>query len=123
MTDEAFERDPEFDLQRYASRSFGTFQERPVDVVLRFDARATPDAAAFLFHPDQVIEENRDGSLTVRFRAGGIDEMCWHLFTWGESVTVVQPVLLRRRLAAMCASLAAYHGERKGQDGGRAPNR
>ena len=76
MTNEAFERDPEFDLQRYARRSFGTFQERPVDVVLRFDAGAAPDASAFLFHPDQAIEENHDGSLTVRFRAGGIDEMC-----------------------------------------------
>ena len=110
MTDEAFERDPEFDLQHYARRSFGTFQERPVNVVLRFDARAAPDAAAFLFHPDQVIEENRDGSLTVRFRAGGIDEMCWHLFTWGESVTIEKPARLRKRMAEMCAGVAVYHG-------------
>ena len=36
-TDEPFERDPVFDLQRYAARSFGTFQENPLDVVLRFD--------------------------------------------------------------------------------------
>ena len=110
MTDEAFERDPEFDLQRYSRRSFGTFQERPVQVVLRFDARVASDASAFLFHPDQVVEENHDGSLTVRFRAGGIDEMCWHLFTWGESVTVEKPTRLRRRLAQMCAGLAAHHG-------------
>ena len=27
ITDETFERDPAFDLQRYAKRSFGTFQE------------------------------------------------------------------------------------------------
>ena len=94
-----------------------------MDVVLRFDAGAAPDGAAFLFHPDQAIEEHRDGSLTVRFRAGGIDEMCWHLFTWGESVTVVTPILLRQRLAAMCASLAAHHRERKGQDEGDAPTR
>ena len=96
-------------MQRYARRSFGTFQERPEKVVLQFDARVAPDASAFLFHPDQVIAENRDGSLTVRFRAGGIDEMCWHLFTWGESVTVEKPARLRRRLAEMCAGLAAHH--------------
>ena len=110
MTDEAFERDSEFDLQRYARRSFGTFQESPVEVVLRFDARAAPDASAFLFHPDQAVEENFDGSLTVRFRAGGIDEMCWHLFTWGESVTIEKPARLRKRLAEMCTGLAAHHG-------------
>ena len=109
-TDETFERDATFDLQRYAERSFGTFQEPPVDVVLRFDAGVARDAATFLFHPGQTLVENGDGSVTVRFQAGGLDEMCWHLFTWGESVTVEKPARLRRRLADMCALFAAHHG-------------
>ena len=109
ITGEAFERDPAFDLQQFAERSFGTFQERPAKVVLRFDARAARDAAAFRFHPSQSVEENEDGSLTVRFEAGGLDEMCWHLITWGESVTVEKPARLRRRLAAMCGALGAHH--------------
>ncbi|MDE0717534.1 MAG: WYL domain-containing protein [Rhodospirillaceae bacterium] len=106
---ERFERDPDFDLGRYARQSFGTFQETPVRVVLRFDARAADDAAAFLFHPDQAVEAHSDGTLTVRFTAGGLDEMCWHLVTWGDSVTVEKPVRLRRRLAEMCAALAGHH--------------
>ena len=109
ITAEAFERDPTFDLQRFAERSFGTFQEKPVKVVLRFDARAARDAVAFRFRPTQSIEENEDGSVTVRFEAGGLDEMCWHLLTWGKSVTVEKPVRLRRRLAAMCGALAGHH--------------
>ena len=109
LTDETFDRDPTFDLDRYARRSFGTFQEKPVEVTLRFDTAAARDASAFVFHPEQSVEEGADGSLTVRFTAGGIDEMCWHLFTWGESVTVVKPARLRRRLAEMCVSLAAHH--------------
>ena len=109
IDNEEFKRDPAFDLQRYARRSFGTFQENPVEVVLRFDAEAASDVSAFLFHPDQTITQNDDDSLTVRFKAGGIDEMCWHLFTWGEKVTVEKPIRLRRRLAGMCASLAAHH--------------
>ena len=109
VTDETFTRDPDFDLEAYARRSFGTFQDEPVDVVLRFTAEAKRDAAAFLFHPSQSVEENADGTLTVRFTAGGIDEMCWHLVTWGESVTVEQPAHLRHRLADMCSGLAAHH--------------
>ena len=109
LTTETFDRDPEFDLQRYAKRSFGTFQEEPVDVVLRFDAAVARDASAFLFHPDRSVKENGDGSVTVRFTAGGIDEMCGHLFTWGKGVVVKKPARLRRRLAEMCASLAAHH--------------
>ena len=105
-----FEREPEFDLRQFARRSFGAFQEKPVKVMLRFDARAGPDASAFLFHPDQTVEENVDGTVTVRFEAGGLDEMCWHLFTWGDSVTVETPIQLRRRLATMCEALAQHHG-------------
>ena len=109
ITDETFERDPAFDLRRYAERSFGTFQENPINVVLHFDADAAPDAKAFRFHPTQTVADNSDGSLTVRFETGGVEEICWHLVTWGESVTVLEPHSLRRRLAKMCASLAAHH--------------
>ena len=110
LLEERFERDPTFDLQRYARRSFGTFQERPVRVVLHFDTLPLrPTHSAFLFHPDQTVEENRDGTVTVRFEAGGLDEICWHLMTWGETVTVEKPVRLRRRLAKMCATLASHH--------------
>ena len=109
ISDETFERDPDFDLAQYAKRSFGTFQEEPVEVVLRFAPGAARDASNFVFHPDQATESNNDGSLTVRFEAGGIDEMCWHLFTWGTSVTIEKPLRLRRRLADLCESLAAHH--------------
>ena len=109
VTGEAFTRDPAFDLEAYARRSFGTFQEEPADVVLRFSAEAKRDASAFLFHPSQSMEENADGTLTVRVTAGGIDEMCWHLVTWGESVTVEEPARLRQRLADMCATLSTHH--------------
>ena len=107
---EDFERDPAFDLQAFARRSFGTYQEPPVKVVLRFDARAAPDAETFLFHPSRTVEKNEDGTVTVRFEAGGLNEICWHLITWGEHVTVEKPAKLRRRLAEMCKALAAHHG-------------
>ena len=109
VTGQKFDRDPEFDLQAYAERSFGAFQEPPVDVVLRFSAGAAGDAATFLFHPSQTDIENEDGSLTVQFNAGGLNEMCWHLFTWGEGVTVEKPARLRERLRSMCAGLAEHH--------------
>ena len=88
VTDASFTHDPAFDLEAYARRSFGTFQEDPVAIVLSFAARGARDAAEFVFHPDQTLERNDDGSLTVGFAAGGIKEICWHLVTWGTAVTV-----------------------------------
>ena len=45
----------------------------------------------------------------MRFEAVGLDEMCWRLNTWGESVTVEKPARFRRCLTAMCAALAGHH--------------
>ena len=77
VTEEPFTRDEAFDLQRFARRSFGTFQEQPVAVVLRFAAAVAADVAEFRFHPDQAVKRNADGSTSVRFTAGGIKEICW----------------------------------------------
>ena len=62
--------------------------------MLRFTPEAARDAKSFLFHPTQEQIGNKDGSLTVRFSAGGLEEMCRHLFTWGTGVAVEEPALL-----------------------------
>ena len=109
LTDQMFRRDPEFDLQAYARRSFGTFQEDPIEIELRFNQVAAPDAAQFQFHPDQTIEQHRDGTLTVRFKAGGRWEICRHLVNWGDTVQIIKPAELRQQMAEMCQQLANHH--------------
>lgn len=91
ISSRTFQRDPNFNLREFASRSFGVFEEEPVEVELRFSPTATPSAKQFLFHGTQVLEEHLDGSLTVRFNAGGQLEMAWHLLCWGEHVEVLKP--------------------------------
>lgn len=86
-----FERRTDFSLDAYARRSFGVFQEEPFDVAWRFSPEVADDVRAYRFHPSQTIEDQADGSVIVRFRAGGALEMCWHLFTWGEHVNVLAP--------------------------------
>jgi predicted DNA-binding transcriptional regulator YafY len=78
-------------------------------VVLRFAPEAADDASTWLFHPTQTSTRAEDGTLTVRFTAGGVREMCWHLFTWGAAVTVVAPEGLRTRLAELASIIAAHH--------------
>ena len=85
-------------------------QPASTDLAFGFDARVAADVGEFLFHPEQSMESNEDGSTTVRFTASGVEEMCWHLVTWGTSVTVEQPARLRRRLTEMCTRLATHHG-------------
>jgi predicted DNA-binding transcriptional regulator YafY len=96
ITKQPFWRRKDFSLKKYAERSFGVFQEEPFDVAWRFSPRATPEARQFVFHPTQTLEDQPDGSLIVRFRAGGALEMSWHLFTWGREVEVIKPKRLKR---------------------------
>ena len=86
-----------FSLKTFAERSFGLFQERPVKVAWRFSPRAAADARAYEFHPHQIVSDEPDGSVLIEFTAGGLREMCWHLFTWAGEVEIVRP----QRLAAM----------------------
>jgi predicted DNA-binding transcriptional regulator YafY len=98
ITSFPFRRHKDFLLSAFAERSFGVFQEKPFDVVWRFSPNSAADAKTFLFHPAQKLEDQPDGSLIVRFRAGGAREMCWHLFTWGNEVEVLAPPHLRNLL-------------------------
>jgi predicted DNA-binding transcriptional regulator YafY len=97
LLNRTFARKRGFSIEKYAENSFGVFQEEPVDVVWKFSPKAARDASEFLFHPSQALELQKDGSLLVRFRAGGLLEMSWHLFTWGDEVEVIKP----KRLVSM----------------------
>lgn len=94
---ESFDIDPSFSLRAHAEKGFGSYESEAQhgEVVWRFSPDAADHARRFVFHPTQTVEQERDGSLLVRFRASGHLEMCWHLYTWGKSVEVLQPAALR----------------------------
>ena len=92
---DSFDRDPDFNLSEFVAPSFGVYEEEPVDIVWRFSAEAAPIARQFQFHPSQTVEVCDDGTMLVRFHAGGLLEMAWHLMTWGRHVEVIEPAALR----------------------------
>jgi len=87
----------DFDLQKYAYRSFGVYQESGkdgYDVRWRVSAAAADDAMRYVFHPTQKITKNDDGTLIVAFHADGLREMGWHLFTWSGEIVPLAPAEL-----------------------------
>lgn len=99
-----------FDLAAFAARSFGTFQEELDDIVLRFASPVAAEARRFLFHPTQIIDEQADESLIVRFRAGGRLELVQHLFIWGEHVEILEPDALRQLMREELVKALGRHG-------------
>lgn len=97
VVDKYFTRPEEFDLQAFANTSFGVFQrsDNVADIIWRFKPEAADNAASYQFHPSQTQERLLDGSLIVKFRAAGIIEMAWHLYSWGDRVEVLAPEELK----------------------------
>ncbi|WP_420587972.1 helix-turn-helix transcriptional regulator [Marivita sp.] len=101
VTDHPFQKDPEVDLQAHAAKAFGSYysEEEYGPVAWRFSPEAAKVAREFEFHPDQRIEDTDDGGMIVRFSASGWLEMAWHLYKWGDGVTVLEPAGLAKVVA------------------------
>jgi predicted DNA-binding transcriptional regulator YafY len=84
-----------FSLQDYADESFGIYQDDTEDVELRILPASAEGAMRWRFHSNQQVAPQPDGSVTVRFRASGMRELAWHLFTWGDQVQVLGPARLK----------------------------
>ncbi|CAL1691496.1 hypothetical protein MMB232_01637 [Brevundimonas subvibrioides] len=94
----------DFDLSVFASQSFGIYQDEIEDVVLSVRPQGAAEARGWRWHPTQSLEDQPDGSVIVRFRASGMRELAWHLFTWGDQVAILAPQRLK---AVMAGELAA----------------
>lgn len=105
-----------FSLQAYADRSFGIYQDGEEDVELRFAPAAAEGALRWRFHVGQQVARDGDGGVRVRFRASGMRELAWHLFTWGADVEVVAPERLQLLLVEQLqAALHAHSPPLKGE--------
>ena len=98
VTGQAGVRPQDFSLQAYADESFGIYQDDTHNVVLKILPHGAEDALRWRFHSNQRIEQQPDGSVIVRFRASGMRELAWHLFTWGDKALVVAPQALQDML-------------------------
>jgi predicted DNA-binding transcriptional regulator YafY len=95
LTSDSFDVSQDIDLRERVATSFGAFDEAPHDIIWKFSAEAADAARRYVFHPRQSCEDQSDGSLIVKFRAGGLLEMAWHLLQWGAHVEVLAPERLR----------------------------
>lgn len=99
-----------FSLQAFADESVGIYQDEMEDVALVFAPDAAAEASRWRFHASQTVEPLDDGRVRVRFRARGMRELAWHLFTWGASVKIEAPPRLRDLLKAELEASLAAHG-------------
>jgi predicted DNA-binding transcriptional regulator YafY len=100
----------DFSLQAFADESFGIYHDEIQDVVLRIKPARAEDALRWRFHATQQVKPEADGSVTVTFRAGGMRELSWHLFTWGDALEIVAPPVLKEMMIEELRVAGRAHG-------------
>ena len=100
----------DFTLQAFVERSFGIYQDAVEEVVLHILPHGAEEAMDWRFHPTQKLEPQADGSVIARFQAGGMRELAWHLFTWGDKLAIVAPERLKVMMAQELAVAMKAHG-------------
>lgn len=101
----------DFDLAAFANTAFAYFEGPQEDVVLHILPGGMGDFKNYRFHPSQTVEDHPEGGVIVRFRASGMLELAWHLFTWGNKIEIVEPVSLRQLVTTELRVALAHHEE------------
>lgn len=86
-----FTRNKNFHLYDYCWLNPEPYQQHTFKTKWRFDAQTAPEAKKTIFHPAQILKEQKDGSLIVCFEVGDILEMDYYLYKWGTHVKVIKP--------------------------------
>jgi predicted DNA-binding transcriptional regulator YafY len=102
----------DFDLAAFANTPFAYFEGPQEDVVLRVLPHGMDDFRNYRFHPSQSVEDLPEGGAIVRFRASGMLELAWHLFSWGNKIEIVRPASLREQMIAELRGALAHHDAR-----------
>jgi predicted DNA-binding transcriptional regulator YafY len=96
LTDATFPPMPASDWQNHLHGAFGIFQGgEPQEVVLQFNPYRARWLRHEIWHPDQLMEQQPDGSLILRFVVTDFREVKLRILQYGADVEVIAPEELR----------------------------
>jgi predicted DNA-binding transcriptional regulator YafY len=116
-----FVRDPNFDPKQHLDQIFQCeVGGKPVAVAIWFDALTAPYIRERRWHSTQQIEEQADGSLTLRMEVTGLNELKRWVLGYGKGAKVIEPqelmTMVKEELARMCHHYDLLRVERASLD-------
>jgi proteasome accessory factor B len=105
--DKYFVEDEKFDLREYFGYAWSLLREgRLYNVELRFSPKVAEEVAEIQWHETQTVSFKKDGSIILRFRVDGLNEITWWILSYGDQVEVVSPQILRQRIVEIARRMA-----------------
>lgn len=99
---ERFDVPEDFVVNDLTGSAFGLVDEATMQVRVRFDAEICHLISERIWHPNQKLFPQSDGSLILEFEAGGTREILAWIYSFLPHVEVLQPASLRQ---AFCQAL------------------
>ena len=86
----------DFNVTAYFGNAWSVFRgDKTYDVEILFTRDAAAQVTETRWHHTQEAERHDDGSVTLRFKIDGLDEVLWWLLGWAGFAIVKKPVSLR----------------------------
>lgn len=109
---ERFEVPEDYRVEKLTGTAFGLIDEGPPQhLELFFDKEVAHLIRERIWHPEQQIEENVDGSLLLRFSASGDKEILAWIYSFIPHVQVIGPDSLRKKFTVGLQDALFFQGE------------
>jgi proteasome accessory factor B len=104
--DRYFVEDDKFDLREYFGYAWSLLREGQIyEVELRFCPRIAAEVAEVQWHETQTASFEDDGSVVLKFRVDGLNEIIWWILGYGDQVEVLAPKALRQRITQIASRI------------------
>ncbi len=95
-----------FDFRKYTSESFRVMRGgKEEEFELKFAQPVSHLIKERIWHPSQSLQVNPDGSVSLVFKARGLDEVKSWTLSFGEFAEVIKPTRLREEIEDSCRKL------------------
>ncbi len=106
QTEKNFFESNKFDPAEYYGRAWSTLPEgRLYNVSLKFAPQIANEVSAVQWHSTQYAVAEEDGSVILKFRVDGLDEIASWIFGFGDKVQVISPEILQEKIRKMAHSV------------------
>lgn len=99
-----------FSAEDYLGSSFGIYSpEGDHKIAIKFENPISEYIAENTWHSSQSVDYHDDGTITIRFKLGNLQEVESWILSWGENATALDPKALKTRLKKTALAIAARY--------------
>ena len=95
VTDKSFKVPDDFDFKSFMGSNFGIMTgEKEYNVKIKFSKSQAPYITERIWHREQSVKMNKDGSVILSFKTNSLFEVKRWVLSWGKDAKVISPKYL-----------------------------